>query len=283
MSETDIQEYYQFILPLIKDAGKVLIEAKNIRGEAKNGVEWDFVTAFDNKIENILFKNIKQKYPDHKLIGEESSTDKISLTDEPTWIIDPIDGTENFIRGLNFSCVSVGVTVNKEQVLGVVYNPFMEELFTAFKGQGAYLNGKRIFTSGQKDLAQSYFNYEISMARTGTYYYNLYMFRLKHLISKVIGLRCFGCAVLGSCYVACGRFDAYQCDGLYPWDAAAGTLIVKEAGGYVIDSSGKEFDLLEPNFLVTSTKELADQYLKIEREADEEMNKAIKDNKPFVP
>lgn len=284
MDENDINECYKFILPLVLEAGKVLLEAKNVKGEVKNGVECDFVTSYDIKIEHILHKQIKEKYPSHKFIGEESASNaKFILTNDPTWIIDPIDGTENFIHRLRLSCISVGMTINKEQIFGIVYNPFMDELFTAIKGNGAYLNGERIQVSGQKDYIQSFFNYEISMARTGSYYYNLYMFRLKHLMPKVMGIRCFGCAALSLCYVANGRFDAYQCDGLYAWDAAAGTLIVREAGGYVIDSSGKEFDLLDPNFLATSSKELADQLLKIEREADEEMNNAVKENKPFVP
>ncbi|XP_066256962.1 uncharacterized protein [Euwallacea similis] len=283
MSVEKINEYYNFILPTVLHAGKVLLEAKDVKGETKNGVDWDWVTAFDSKIEDLLNNKIRETYPEHQFIGEESTTGDVSLTDDPTWIIDPIDGTENFIKKMRLSCISVGMTINKEQVFGIVYNPYMDELFTAIKGQGAYLNGERIFVSTQKDHTQSFFNYEVSMARVGDYFYNLYMFRLKHLISKIMSFRCLGSAALGLCYVACGRTDAYQCDGLYTWDAAAGTLIVREAGGYVVDSSGKAFDLLKPNFLATSTKELADQYLEIEREADIEMQNSVKSNKIFTP
>ncbi|XP_076275481.1 inositol monophosphatase 1-like [Rhynchophorus ferrugineus] len=284
MSESDIQEYYDFILPLVLDAGKIILQAKDIKGELKNGLDCDFVTIFDTKIENILNKQIADKYPNHKFIGEEESSGKeYTLTDDPTWIIDPIDGTENFMRQMRLSCISVAMTINKEQVFGIAYNPNMDELFTAIKGKGAYLNRERIYTTNQKDYTKSLFNYELSIGRMSTYFYNLYMFRLKHLLPKVMGVRCFGCAVLGLCYVACGRFDAYQCDGLFPWDAAAGTLIVREAGGFVIDSSGKDFDLMNPNFLATSSKELAEQYLQIEREADEEMKKTLERKSNFVP
>lgn len=264
---------------------QILLDAKDIKGELKNGLDCDFVTLFDTKIEDKLKKQITASYPNHKFIGEEESSAKNewSLTNDPTWIIDPIDGTENFMRKLRLSCISVAMTINKEQVFGIVYNPHMDELFSAIKDKGAYLNGQRIYTTGQTDYTQSLFNYEISMGRMGTYFYNLYMFRLKHLLPKVMGVRCFGCAALGLCYVACGRFDAYQCDGLYPWDAAAGTLIVREAGGFVIDSSGKEFDLMKPNFLATSSRELAQDYLEIERIADMEMNEAVKRNQAFVP
>lgn len=131
---------------------QVLLEAKNIKGEIKNGLDYDWVTVFDTKIENLLHEKIKEKYPSHKFIGEESSTEEITLTNDPTWIIDPIDGTENFIRKLRLSCISVALTVNQERVLGVVYNPYLDEMFTALKGQGAYLNGEKIHVSDQKGL-----------------------------------------------------------------------------------------------------------------------------------
>ncbi|CAG9761598.1 unnamed protein product [Ceutorhynchus assimilis] len=280
---SEIKTYYEFILPKVLEAGKILLEAKNIKFKLKNNVDWDWVTEYDKKVESVLNKQIMEKYPGHCFIGEESQEDKIQLTDAPTWIIDPIDGTENFTRNLRLSCISVGMTINKIQVFGIAYNPFMDEMFTAIKGQGAYLNGERIFVTQQDDYTQSFFNYEIGMARVGEYFYNLYMFRLKHLIAKVMNIRSLGSSVLGLCYVACGRTDAYQCDGLHVWDAAAGTLIVREAGGYVIDPTGKEFDLLKPNFLATSTKALAEQLVAIEKEADKEMEKVTGNNGEFVP
>ncbi|XP_030758150.1 inositol monophosphatase 2-like [Sitophilus oryzae] len=281
-----VHEYYDYVLPLIVDAGKALSKVEDIEVEFKDSQVWDLVTIYDRKIEEILIDKIKEKYPTHKFIGEEEtdkSKEKPILTDAPTWIIDPIDGTANFVRNMPISCISVGLTIDKEQLLGIVYNPFMDELFTAIKGEGAYLNGKRIRTSGCKDIRKSVLNYEITIARRNDYYYNMYMFRFKHLIKIIQGVRSMGCGVLGLCYVACARTDAYQCDGLYPWDAAAGTLIVREAGGYVIDSSGKDFDLMDPNFLATATKELSDEYLKIERIADEEQLTFSKLNKPFSP
>lgn len=118
----------------------------------KNGLDYDWVTVFDTKIENLLHEKIKEKYPSHKFIGEESSTEEVTLTNDPTWIIDPIDGTENFIRKLRLSCISVALTVNQKRVLGVVYNPYLDEMFTALKGEGAYLNGEKIRVSDQKGL-----------------------------------------------------------------------------------------------------------------------------------
>lgn len=282
----EVRGYYDFILPLVLEAGKLLVNVEEVDVEFKKDQVWDLVTVYDRKIEEVLIKKIKQNYPMHKHIGEEETergdtTPK--LTDDPTWIIDPIDGTANFARAMPITCISVGLVINKIQVMGVVYNPFMDELYTAFKGQGAYLNGKRIYTSGCKEIQKSIMNYEVSVARRNEFYYNLYMFRLKHLIKIIQGFRSMGCVVLGLCYVACGRTDAYQCDGLFPWDAAAGTLLVTEAGGYVTDSSGKDFDLMDPNFLAAATKELSDQYMEVERRADEEQINAIKQNKAIVP
>ncbi|KAJ8921832.1 hypothetical protein NQ315_008464 [Exocentrus adspersus] len=270
MWDPQVQEYFDYVLPLVKKSGEELLTAENYEVETK-GFVYDLVTIYDRKIEEILIKKIKEKWPNHKFIGEEESEINgiKKLTDEPTWIIDPIDGTANFVRGLKITCVSIGLVIKKVQTMGIVYNPFLDELYTAIKGQGAFLNGKRICTNGQTDITKSIFNYEISIARRPNYY-DLYMYRFKHLIKVIMGFRSLGCAVLGLCYVADGRLDAYQCDGLYPWDAAAGVLIVREAGGYVCDSRGKEFNLMDPNFLATSTKALSDQFMIIERKADEE-------------
>ncbi|XP_060525682.1 uncharacterized protein LOC132701610 [Cylas formicarius] len=288
MSDQEIIELMDSVLPLVLESGKILLETQDesIEMDSKKAI-WEVVTVYDQKIEDVLMKGIKELYPTHKIISEEecSQKDEIAkLTDAPTWIIDPIDATANFAKGMPITCISVGLTIGKEQILGIAYNPFMNELFTATKGRGAYLNGKKICTSGLTDIKRCIFNYEISLARTSTHLYNVYMFRLKHLITEILGIRSYGCPVLGLCYVACGRVDAYQCDGLYPWDAAAGTLIVKEAGGHVVDTTGKsEFDVMEPNFLATASKALSDKFIEIENRADRERSVAISNNKEYSP
>nr|CAH7719644.1 unnamed protein product [Callosobruchus chinensis] len=265
-----VKEYFDYALQLVKEAGKVLLTAKDYEVESKSDV-YDLVTVYDRKIEEVLVKKLKEKWPDHKFIGEEES--EVSgipdLTDEPTWIIDPIDGTANFIRQLRMSAVSVGLVIRKQQTLGIVFNPFTDECYTAVKGQGAFLNGERIHTNGETDISKSIFAYELSLARNPKYL-DLYMYRLKHLMKIITGIRSLGTAVMSACYVADGRLDAYQCDGLYPWDVAAAGLVVTEAGGHLCDTRGKEFDLMDPNFLVAATKELADEYLIHEKKADEE-------------
>ncbi|XP_056642751.1 inositol monophosphatase 1-like isoform X2 [Diorhabda sublineata] len=274
MLKMEVKAYYDFVLPLVREAGQV---------ETKDEI-YDEVTEYDRKIENILIRRIKEKWPHHNFIGEEEShmNGIGELTRNPTWIIDPIDGTSNFVRNMRDTCISVGLVIDKEQIMGIVFNPFNDELYTAVKGQGAFLNGLRIHVNQEKDIKKSIFNYELSLARNPKYY-ELYMYRLKHLIQIINGFRSLGSAVLGLCYVAVGRLDAYQCDGLYPWDAAAGVLIVREAGGYVCDTRGGEFDLMDPNFLATSTKELSDQFMEIERKADEERLNDLENKKPFKP
>ncbi|XP_065170581.1 uncharacterized protein [Atheta coriaria] len=276
--ENDIQFYFEYVLDLVRKAGMVLLEAQDIDVELKNNKHYDIVTQFDTKIEEVLIKEIQKKFPDHQFIGEESSaaSDKRPvLTDEPTWIIDPIDGTSNFVRRIPITCISVGLVIDKVQILGIIYNPYMEEMFTAIRGQGAYLNGKRIRVSEETEMKKALFNYELSLAISKKKR-DLYMRRLPYLLDNVCGIRSYGCAALSLCYVAQGLMDAYQCDGLYPWDAAAGTLIVQEAGGYICDSSkerlGEKMNLMHPNFLATSSEELAQEFIKWERIADETAN-----------
>ncbi|XP_060525685.1 inositol monophosphatase 1-like [Cylas formicarius] len=270
----DVKAYFDYVLPLVREAGQVLLSTQSQKIEFEAKTPWDLVTEYDELVEKNLVAKIKAKYPCHKFIGEEHSSKikgKPTLSDDPTWIIDPIDGTTNFTRKIPLVAISVGLTIKKQQLLGIVCNPFSNEVYTAIKGEGAYLNGAKIMTSGVEDIRRSVFCYELSLASTNKYLHDLYMTRVKHLICEVMGIRALGAPVLSLCYVASGKLDAYQCDGLYPWDAAAGTLIVREAGGYVTDSSGKEFDLMEPNFLAASTKKLSDKFMEIERRADEEI------------
>ncbi|XP_030758151.1 inositol monophosphatase 2-like [Sitophilus oryzae] len=265
-----IEEYYNFVLPLIKESGKLFLEVKKETLEVENKSDHDLVTIYDKKIEDTLISKIKAEFPHHRFIGEESSGTKHgtpTLTDDPTWIIDPIDGTTNFVKDIPFTGISVGLVIEKIQVIGIIFIPHLNDLYTAIKGRGAYMNGKKISCSNVQDIKKSLFCYEISVASRSALF-KLILTRLQFLTKEVLAVRSFGCPVISLCYVASGKLDAYQCDGLYPWDAAAGTLIVKEAGGYVIDSSGEEFDLMKPNFIATSTKTLAEKYLAIEKIAD---------------
>ncbi|KAL2253334.1 UNVERIFIED_CONTAM: Inositol monophosphatase 3 [Sesamum indicum] len=205
----------------------------------------DLVTETDKKCEEVIFDFLKLQYPDHKLIGEETAAacGTIELTDEPTWIVDPIDGTTNFVHGFPFVCVSIGLTIGRIPTVGVVYNPIMDELFTAIRGKGAFLNGKPIKVSSQSELVKSLLATEVAANREKAII-DAVTNRINSLLFKVRSLRMTGSCALDLCGIACGRNDMFYLVGFGgPWDVAAGAVIVTEAGGLVFDPSGKDFDI----------------------------------------
>ncbi|XP_017892486.1 inositol monophosphatase ttx-7-like [Ceratina calcarata] len=149
--------YYEFVIKLVHDAAQILKTAINTTKtiDEKLG-NWDLVTEYDRKIEAVLIDQLRTKFPDHRFIGEESTGKELpELTDDPTWIIDPIDGTTNFIHAFPHTCIVVGLAIKKEMAIGIVYNPILEQLFTARKGRGAFLNNKPIRVSKIQDLSKS--------------------------------------------------------------------------------------------------------------------------------
>jgi len=164
------------------------------------------------------------------------------VTDAPTWIVDPIDGTTNFVHRFPFSCVSIGLAINQKVVVGVVYNPMMNEMFTAIKGHGAKLNGEPIHVSHTTDLKQA-------LVATGFPYQrddetlDHVLGNVKRVLQACRAVRRAGSAALDMCYVARGVFDLYYEAGVHAWDVAAGCLIVEEAGGHVMDMYDAPFSL----------------------------------------
>ncbi|XP_057871247.1 inositol monophosphatase 3 isoform X2 [Cryptomeria japonica] len=196
----------------------------------------------------IIFQNFhKTKVVEHKgrFIGEETSAvnGTADLTDVPTWIIDPLDGTTNFVHGFPFVCVSIGLTIEKIPTIGVVYNPMLGELFTAIRGGGAFLNTAPITASSQSELMKALVATEVGTKRDKTTV-DATTDRINGLLYKVRSLRMTGSCALNLCGIACGRLDAfYELGYGGPWDVAAGVLIVQEAGGCVFDPSGDDFNI----------------------------------------
>jgi myo-inositol-1(or 4)-monophosphatase len=182
---------------------------------------------------------VQKAYPEHAILGEESGAiQSESGKQEYRWIIDPLDGTTNFIHGFPQYCVSIGVEHRGVLAHGVVYDPARNELFTASKGRGAFLNDRRIRVSKclklQDALVGTGFPYkELSRA-------DRYLKQLRALMEKSSGVRRAGAAALDLAYVACGRLDAFWELGLMPWDIAAGVLLIQEAGGLVGDLEGNQ-------------------------------------------
>lgn len=273
-TENEICELYNFVEPLVASAGQYMREgyqsARQKNVEVKTEF-YDLVTIYDKKIEELLVNGIKKKYPHHKFIGEEESAENKRtpiLTDEPTWIIDPIDGTTNFIRKIPHACISIALSVKQEIVLGIVYNPTANEMYTAKKNQGAFLNGEKIQVNNCKKMNDAVVGYEISLIHAPAVR-DKNIKRLYKLGSQAQGTRSFGSAALSLCYLASGAIDIYHIEDLKPWDMAAGAIIIREAGGIVLNPKGGEFDVMQPNIVSAATKELAAAVIALIEEANE--------------
>lgn len=224
------------VCQLASETGKFLVEkrqslsALNIEIKGKN----DFVTNFDKESEKRIVEGLKNLIPDAGFIAEEGTSTKVG--DEYNWIIDPIDGTTNFIHGLTPFAISIGLERNKKMVMGVVYEAGLNELFYAYEGSKAFLNGKEISVSKAPTIGDS-------LIATGFPYTNYsrikpFMETLEYFMTNSHGIRRIGTAATDLIYVACGRFDAFYEYDLKPWDVAAGAFIVQQAGGKLSDFSG---------------------------------------------
>ncbi|KAI6704651.1 hypothetical protein NL676_007613 [Syzygium grande] len=240
-----LSDYLAAAVEAARGAGEVIRKGFYQTKHVEHKGQVDLVTETDKACEDLIFNHLKQRYPTHKFIGEETTAacGTSELTDEPTWIVDPLDGTTNFVHGFPFVCISIGLTIGKVPTVGVVYNPIMEELFTGVQGKGAFLNGNPIKVSSQSDLVKCLLATEAGVKRdkatldasTG---------RIKSLLFKVRSVRMSGSCALNLCGIACGRLDLFYEAGFGgPWDVAGGAVIVKEAGGLVYDPSGKDFDI----------------------------------------
>ncbi len=187
----------------------------------------DVVTAADKAAEKVLINHIRDAYPDHSILSEESGTEEHS--GEFRWVIDPLDGTTNFSQGLPLFSVSAGIEHRGATVAGVVFAPYLNEMFHAVKGEGAFLNGKRVTVSGKDRLDQSVVATGFPVDKLENPDNNID--NVARVMPLVRGLRRLGSAAIDLCYVAAGFLDGYWELNLHEWDASAGLLIVDEAGG----------------------------------------------------
>jgi myo-inositol-1(or 4)-monophosphatase len=191
----------------------------------------DYVTSVDLESEALIIREIKRHFPDHHIMAEESAHGK--LQSGITWIIDPLDGTTNFIHGFPFVCVSIAVYMENRTILGFIYDPVRQELFTASRGEGAYCNGERISVRNGLPVAKA-------LIATGFPFRSRavldpYLDSFRQVFIQVSGIRRAGSAALDLAYLAAGRVDGFWEVGLKAWDVAAGALMVEEAGGKVSD------------------------------------------------
>lgn len=208
----------------------------------------NLVTEADHASEKAIIAVIQKNYPDHFILTEESG--ELPQNSDYKWIVDPIDGTINFAHGIPINCVSIGIEYKGNVIMGMVYNPHMNELFFAEKGKGATLNGKAIHVSKETDAMKSclvtgfpyiYLNIENSPLQV-----------FERFISQGVPVRRLGAAAIDLCWVAAGRFDGFYEHKLEAWDSAAGYLIVEEAGGKVTDFTGGKFSVYQHRILATN-------------------------------
>jgi myo-inositol-1(or 4)-monophosphatase len=216
----------------------------------------DFVTDVDRLAEQEIINIIQKSYPDHAILAEESGE---AGDNETVWIIDPLDGTANFLHGYPHYCVSIGIMVRGRIEHGVIYDPLRDELFTASRGAGAQLNDRRLRVTKQKTLAGSL----IATGFPFKYHehFPAYLATFNAVFPEVSDLRRGGSAALDLAYVAAGRVDAYWELGLQKWDLAAGVLLIEEAGGVVSDFTGGD-DYIENGNLVAGNVNIQQQLLK---------------------
>jgi myo-inositol-1(or 4)-monophosphatase len=249
-SLTDIEE-------LARGAGEILQAGYGNRLQIDYKGVIDLVTDVDHRSEDYLIKSIRQKFPSHRIVTEESG--EISGDADKAWFIDPLDGTVNYAHGVPLFAVSIGYADAGEMVLGAIYDPLRDEYYYAEKGGGAWLNGQPLRVSAETELNRSLlvtgFPYDIRTNPENNldHYVNLTL--------KSQGVRRLGCAALDLAYIAAGHFDGFWEVAIFPWDIAAGSLIVVEAGGKVTNVHGGPDFMKHPQSILTTNGHIHDQML----------------------
>jgi myo-inositol-1(or 4)-monophosphatase len=233
-----------------RTAGKILLNffRENIEIKSKKGSE--LVTTADIKSEEYIIKELEERYPHIGILAEESNSKDVENNN--IFLIDPLDGTHNFAYGIPFFCISIALQLEGEVVIGVVYDPIHEELFSCVKNCGAYLNGKTIRVSERIRLNDSILATGFPYIREFKDNSNIPEF--SEFLMKTRGLRRLGSAALDLAYVACGRLDGFWEKYLNPWDIAAGGILVIEAGGKVTNFCSSNWDVKKDNIIASNGK-----------------------------
>lgn len=246
----EIRGWVAFAEEIARGAGGILKKYYGRRHEIRFKGEINLVTDVDRRSEAYLMERIRRAFPDHGILSEESR--EIPSSSSCRWIVDPLDGTTNYAHDYPCFCVSVALERDGELLAGAVFDPMLEESYTAGAGSGAFRNGKRISVSETRDLRRSLlatgFAYDVRSSADN----NFDFFRQFVLSGQAI--RRDGSAALDLCYLACGRFDGFWELQLKPWDTAAGLLLLREAGGTATLLDGSPYDIHQPEILASNGK-----------------------------
>lgn len=248
------------LIEIIKEAGEILKEGFYTKKDVTFKAKKDLVTKYDVGIENFLKEKFSKEFSDFNIIAEESDNSKIEFNN--SIIIDPIDGTTNFVNGVPHTAISVGVYKDKKPYIGIVYNPILNELYEAKIGEGAFLNGKRLTVSAENDFQKA-------LISTGFPYtsgtneddLNDVIKKIKDILPLCQDIRRLGSASIDLCMVARGTYEGYYEMNLKAWDVSAGILILTEAGGKVSSIDGSEYKLFEDKYIVATNSEIHDSLI----------------------
>ncbi|HEY5583343.1 MAG TPA: inositol monophosphatase family protein [Ruminiclostridium sp.] len=243
---------------IVKEVGKLLLQdMDNKKVTTKIGTA-NFVTEIDLKVQEIIVSRLKQILPESNIIAEETVTNNFSLG-KYTWILDPVDGTTNLMCGFKYSAIALGLIVDGVPYAGIVYNPYLGELFSAQKGKGAFVNGQLIEVTKNKTLSDSLITF-------GTSPYDRAKADETFRITKNVFLKCrdvrrTGCAALDICNVAAGRIDGFYEMELQPWDYAGAALILEEAGGAITDWLGKKLNYINKTAIIATNSYIHEELM----------------------
>ena len=256
LSECIMEPMLRFLQTHVQEAAKIILQSYDridrisIANKAEEQGRYDFVTSVDQQVEASLVEAIAQSFPRDTILSEEAGLINEAAESTRRWIIDPLDGTTNFIRGIPYFAISVAIEEDGELRHAMVYDPMHDELFTASRGHGAWRNNTRMRINQHRLLSES-------LLGTCCLHHRLEQDKrpisaVKSVLREVMGVRRMGAAALDLAYVAAGRLDVYWESALKPWDCAAGVLLVQEAGGVISDGRGGEVDLEAGHVLAAS-------------------------------
>ncbi|MDA0734029.1 MAG: inositol monophosphatase family protein [Chloroflexi bacterium] len=216
----------------------------------------DIVTDVDLASEKLILGILTSEFPQFSILAEESKP--VTNDSEYTWVVDPIDGTRNYAEGIPHFCLVIALAKGSEMVVGVTFDPLKDEMFTAEQGKGAFLNGERITVSQRQEVPESILGFDLGYVDEKA---GLALDMVRSLWPNILGMRLMGSSALGLAYAACGRLDIYFHNQLSPWDIASGLVLVREAGGNVVDKQGEAANLFTPSIIASSPR-LIDRFLR---------------------
>jgi myo-inositol-1(or 4)-monophosphatase len=247
-TEGPLQEYLEAAVAAARLAGSLQKERLWSDLDISFKGEVDLVTEVDRRCEELIVSHLKGAFPDHSFLAEENAYEGGSASYK--WIVDPLDGTTNYAHGFPWFCVSIALEHDGEVIIGVIYHCMMDELFTAVRGQGAYVNGERIRVSDRAPLRRSLLATGFPYDRTRDNENNFENFVNFQMAARAV--RRAGAAALDLAYVAAGRLDGYWECKLKPWDVAAGSLLVAEAGGKVTNHAGQSYSVYDHRIVASN-------------------------------